>query len=316
MYRRAFVRLGSRSLASLKSSTARSNWPPLKACTPLFSLSRARSLSQPAPEARDATTATAKRIPVWGFRCIPISLTMGCAGQGNLGPAFRRSRGNELLARFHLGGDEPDFFDARAAHDINGASDLSEFDGVVALHERHLFGALLENIFQARTELIPGCLVLVDHHVSARGNLNDDRLRQQGRIFVSIRRRGLRNESVETVRSSRRDHHKDDDEHEKHIDQRNDVRFRHRTFISTNCHPHKKLLERPSASPSRRLRLVAAEEALRSFDSSRSADRGYRRQPSELRPRPSPHRHISRGHRTERTRSCRGGWRSGLSRQW
>ena len=62
---------------------------------------------------------------------------------------------NELLARFDLGGDEPDVVDARAAHDIDGASDLGEFDVVVALDESHLVGALLEDVVQARTELVP-----------------------------------------------------------------------------------------------------------------------------------------------------------------
>src|SRR5215469_10019382 len=62
-YSRAFMRSGSSSFASLKFSTARSNCASLKAATPLFSRSRARSLLQPGtPAARIniATTANAR----------------------------------------------------------------------------------------------------------------------------------------------------------------------------------------------------------------------------------------------------------------
>src|SRR4029077_19877267 len=92
-----------------------------------------------------------------------------------------------LLARFDLRSDQADFLDARAAHDIDGTSDLSEFDCVIALDECHLLGTLLENIFQARAELVPGRAVLIDHHVSAGGNLNDNGLGEQGRILFLVR---------------------------------------------------------------------------------------------------------------------------------
>src|SRR6516164_3501041 len=65
-YKRAFKRSGSRSLASLKSSTAASNCAFLKAATPLFNKSRARSLLHPEiPATRiKATARHTTRLPI------------------------------------------------------------------------------------------------------------------------------------------------------------------------------------------------------------------------------------------------------------
>src|SRR5260370_32858575 len=71
-----------------------------------------------------------------------------------------------LLARFDLRGYEAHVVDACAAHDVNRASDVGELHVVIALDEGHFLGALFEDVFQARPEIIPGDLVLVDHYFS------------------------------------------------------------------------------------------------------------------------------------------------------
>ena len=87
--------------------------------------------------------------------------------------------------------------DARAAHDIDGVSDLGELDVVVTLDEGDLVGALLENIGEARTEIVPVAIVLVDLQFSARQNLDDDGAVIRLRLLL-IRRRRLRNTIVES----------------------------------------------------------------------------------------------------------------------
>src|SRR5207244_8184165 len=62
-YRRAFMRVGSSSLACLKSSMASSYWPFLKALTPLLRRSRAFSLLH--PETPTTTSRAAAHAKAW-----------------------------------------------------------------------------------------------------------------------------------------------------------------------------------------------------------------------------------------------------------
>ena len=59
---------------------------------------------------------------------------------------------------------------------------LREFDVVIAFDEGHLFGALLEDVFQARTEVVPRDVVLIDHHFAVGGDLHDDGLCPTGSL--------------------------------------------------------------------------------------------------------------------------------------
>ena len=71
------------------------------------------------------------------------------------------NRGN-LLAGFELRGDQSDFVDPSAAHDVNRPGDLFKQDFVVALHESHFLRALLENLLHARAEAIPSGIFVID----------------------------------------------------------------------------------------------------------------------------------------------------------
>jgi len=56
----------------------------------------------------------------------------------------------ELLSCFELGSYQTNLVDSGAAHDVNGASHVHEERFIVALDERDLFRALLENLLDAR----------------------------------------------------------------------------------------------------------------------------------------------------------------------
>src|SRR5277367_636654 len=72
-------------------------------------------------------------------------------------------------------GDETDVVYARTTHDVNRASNICKLDRIIALHEGRFFGALLEDVFQARAQPVPGNFVLVNQDISARCNLHNDR---------------------------------------------------------------------------------------------------------------------------------------------
>src|ERR1700735_715958 len=170
-------------------------------------------------------------------------LDEGCADRlpiTQAGEADTYSRGLSLLTRFNLRGDQADAIDTRSTHDVNRASDLAEVNSVIAFDESNFFRAQLENIVQASSEIVPSNLVLINQHFPACGYLDHDRLGQQLLVFRLVGRRRLRHERVEPLRRRRSDHHKNDDEDEQHINKRNDVRFRHRSFVSSNCHSHGK----------------------------------------------------------------------------
>src|SRR5713101_2453577 len=57
-----------------------------------------------------------------------------------------------LLTGLELGGDQADFVDACAAHNVNGAGNVHEEYVAVAFDESDFVGALFENRFQARAQ--------------------------------------------------------------------------------------------------------------------------------------------------------------------
>src|SRR6202030_3376796 len=67
----------------------------------------------------------------------------------------------KLLPGFELCGDQADFVDSGAAHDVNGAGHFFKQHGIIAFDESHLFRAVLENFLNARTQAIPGGIFIV-----------------------------------------------------------------------------------------------------------------------------------------------------------
>ena len=110
-------------------------------------------------------------------------------------PSDKRMRLFRLLARRYFGSNETDVIDSRATHDVDGSRNLGELDIIITLHKSDLVGASLENIGEARTEIIPVALILIDHKLSAVHDLNHDRA-VIGRLRLCIWRRGLGNKGL------------------------------------------------------------------------------------------------------------------------
>src|SRR5262249_9019923 len=151
---------------------------------------------------------------------------------------IQRTKLPSLLSCFELGCDQADLVDSRAAHDVDGASHVHEHGFVVALHERDLLGALLEDLLNARAKLIPIGIFLIDFYFTVFGDLHDDGFVFQLDILLLIWIR-LRHKCVETLWNERRDHHENDDQHQKNINQRHYVgRCERSALLSSNIHPH------------------------------------------------------------------------------
>src|SRR6266404_2069847 len=124
-----------------------------------------------------------------------------------------------------------------AAHDVNGASHVHEERFIVALDERDLFRALLENLLDARAKLIEARIFLIDLDFAVLGNLDDNGFVFQLDVLLLIGIR-LRHEGIETLRNKGRDHHENDDQHQKNINQRYYVGRCERAALFSNFHPH------------------------------------------------------------------------------
>src|SRR2546422_9559807 len=124
-----------------------------------------------------------------------------------------RTAQRHLLPGLELGGDQTDLVNARAAHDVDGMSDIHEQYRVVPLDEGHLLRPLLEDSSQARYQRCPGVLLLVDLELAARADLNVHSLTEDLRAGLLVAGRGLRHKSLQTFGGERCDHHKDDDQH-------------------------------------------------------------------------------------------------------
>src|SRR5262249_22791173 len=146
--------------------------------------------------------------------------------------------GKILLAGLELGGDQTDFVDASSAHDVESARDLLELNFLLALHERHLFRARFEDLLDARTQLIPVSVLVVDLELVVFEHLDDNGFVLQFLILLLILV-GLRNERVQALGNQRSDDHEDDDQHQQNVDQRDDVRRCERSAgLFSNFHPH------------------------------------------------------------------------------
>src|SRR6266487_1020163 len=143
-----------------------------------------------------------------------------------------------LLTSFELGGNQANLVDAGPAHDVDGAGDVQEQYIVVAFDESNFLGALLEDLFHAGPQTFPGGVFIIDLELSVVGDLDDDSLVFQFDVLLLVGR-GLRDERIQALGRERRDDHENDDQHKQNVDQRHDIRGRHRPMAGfSNFHPH------------------------------------------------------------------------------
>src|SRR6516225_8094961 len=153
-------------------------------------------------------------------------------------PISRKERLDErLLTGLELGGDEADLVDAGALHDIDGAGHVHKEDVVIALDERHLLRAFLKDLLHTRPQSFPGGVFVVDLEFSVLFNLDHHRLVLELLVLLLVGR-GLRHQRIEPLRRQGRNNHEDDDEHEKNIYERHDIRRGQRAMTFSNFHPH------------------------------------------------------------------------------
>src|SRR6266478_5261642 len=143
-----------------------------------------------------------------------------------------------LLARFELGGDQTNFVNAGAAHDIDGAGDVHEHYIVLAFDKSNFLGALLEDLLHARTKTIPSGVFVVDLKLAVHVHLDDHGFVLKFDVLLLVRR-GLRNERIQALGNKRRDDHENNDQHKQNVDQRDHVGRGHGSArFSSYIHPH------------------------------------------------------------------------------
>src|SRR5712675_1851852 len=114
-----------------------------------------------------------------------------------------------LLTGLELGGDQSNFVDAGATHDVDGAGDFAKQDVAITLNEGDFLGAVLKDLFDARTEIIPTRVFIINFDLAVRQDLNDYRLILKFLILLLVGIR-LRHQGVQSLGRQRGDDHKDD----------------------------------------------------------------------------------------------------------
>src|SRR5579859_3811453 len=149
---------------------------------------------------------------------IPMSHLANFRARGLSHPAKK----TRLLPCFELGGDQTDLVDTGAAHDVDGLGDVLEHRFVIAFYESDFFGAFLEDLLDARAELVKTGIFLIDLDLALFADLDDNGFVFEILILLLIGIR-LRHKGIETLGNQGRDDHENDDQHEKNINQRNYV---------------------------------------------------------------------------------------------
>src|SRR6202030_4746283 len=134
------------------------------------------------------------------------------------------------LPSFELCGDQANFIDAGAAHDVDGARDFAKQYIAIAFNESDFLRALLKDLLEPRADGIPGGVFVIDLDLAVGQDLHHDGLVLQLLILLLIRI-GLRNQGVQALGGQRRDDHENNQQYEQNVDQRNDIHFRHRTAL-------------------------------------------------------------------------------------
>src|SRR6185437_5904854 len=151
----------------------------------------------------------------------------------------------DLTSLLDLRRDQADLIYAGSVPDVDDLGNVLEGNIVVALHEHHLLGARLKDVFETALKRIPSHVILVDlqsrrHSRSPVQNLHHDRALWVW-LGLLVFRRGLRNESIQALRNDRRDDHEDDQQHQENIDERSHIDIGTRPTLTTHCHCHDKI---------------------------------------------------------------------------
>src|SRR5579883_1348066 len=137
-----------------------------------------------------------------------------------------------------LEGHQTDLVDAGAVGDINRLGYPNIIKVGMSFYEYHALGAGFENIFQLALQCVPIGFLLVDLNLRIGADRDHDgaliRL-----VSLLSRRRGLRNQGLQTFRRQGGDHHEDDDQHQQYVDHRRHVDVALDTLGAADCHSHK-----------------------------------------------------------------------------
>src|SRR5262249_21244224 len=135
-------------------------------------------------------------------------------------PTLRRSL--RLLSCFDLGRDQSyTVDDLSAVRNINHLSHVLEFNIWIAFDEHHTLGACLEDIRQPLLQIVPAYVVLVDLQLwfFAGGSQHLHHHSTVVRCFVLVGRWRLWYQRLQAFGSQRRDHHENDQQHQKYVDE-------------------------------------------------------------------------------------------------
>src|SRR5579864_6444404 len=154
-----------------------------------------------------------------------------------------------LAAGFDLCGNEADFVHTRRVGNINHVRDVGERNIVIPFYKHDFFRARFENVGQPALQTVPSRVVLVDLEARSlsRALVND--LDNDGAIVAlvlrGIRWRRLRHQRVQPFRREWRNDHKNDQQHQQHVDHRGYVDLTSLAPAGADCHTHKKSPSEP-----------------------------------------------------------------------
>src|SRR5262245_61575464 len=124
----------------------------------------------------------------------------------------------------HAFGDDADLLDARALRGVDDLDDLAVPQRAGADDEHRLVLGLVQDVPQARLELLVRHVLVVDRDLLVGRVVDDDLadVRCHVRRLLAL----CRQVDVDALLRQRQGRHEDDEEHEQHVDERRDVHVR------------------------------------------------------------------------------------------
>src|SRR5271157_2504535 len=131
-----------------------------------------------------------------------------------------------LTASLNLGRDQANLIDTGGMRLVDYLGYIVKRNVWISLDEHHFFRASLEDVVQLAFKVIQRDVVLVDLVCrlisTASQHLHHDRTVARRRLLRLVFGR-LGYQRVQTFRSQRGDHHKNDEQHQQHVNQRRNV---------------------------------------------------------------------------------------------
>src|SRR6185437_16444692 len=126
--------------------------------------------------------------------------------------------------------------------EIDHFRDLAEVKILVALDEHHLLLTSGEDLFQLRLDLrlIEGGLVNLVGRCRGSVRKHLDNNGTVVRLILTLILGWLRNQRLQALWRHRHDHHEDDQQHQKNVDQWCYVDLRNGSALSSSAHSHRK----------------------------------------------------------------------------